>query len=33
MVQLTNYTNLQYIVLITNGRIDELHQSSMYSFN
>ena len=33
MVQLTNYTNLLYIVLIGNGTIDELHQSSIYSFN
>ena len=33
MVQLTNYPNLQYIVLISNGTIDELHQSSKYSFN
>ena len=44
MVQLTNYTNLLYIVLISNGTIlhqssngngtiDELHQSSIYSFN
>ena len=33
MVQLTNYTNLLYIVLITNGTIDELQQSSIYSFN
>ena len=32
MVQLTNYTNLLYIVLISNGTIDELHQSSIYSF-
>ena len=33
MVQLTNYTNLLYIVLIGNGTNDELHQSSIYSFN
>ena len=33
MVQLTNYTNLLYIVLISNGTIDELNQSSIYSFN
>ena len=33
MVQLTNYTNLLYIVLISNGTIDELHQSPIYSFN
>ena len=33
MVQLTNYTNLLYIVLISNGTSDELHQSSIYSFN
>ena len=33
MVQLTNYTNLLYIVLISNGTNDELHQSSIYSFN
>ena len=32
MVQLTNYTNLLYIVLISNGTIDELRQSSIYSF-
>ena len=30
MVQLTNHTNLLYIVLISNGTIDELHQSSIY---
>ena len=33
MVQLTNYSNLLYIVLFSNGTIDELHQSSKYSFN
>ena len=33
MVQFANCTNLLYIVLITNGTIDELHQSSIYSFN
>ena len=33
MVQLTNYTNLLDIVLISNGTIDELYQSSIYSFN
>ena len=33
MLQLTNYTNLLYIVLISNGTIDELYQSSTYSFN
>ena len=33
MLQLTNYTNLLYIVLISNGTIDELYQSSIYSFN
>ena len=33
MVQLTNYTNLLYTVLISNGTSDELHQSSIYSFN
>ena len=33
MVKLTNYTILLYIVLLTNGTIDELHQSSIYSFN
>ena len=33
MVQLSNYTIVQYIVLINNGTIDELHQSSIYSFN
>ena len=33
MVELTNCTNLLYIVLISNGTIDELHQSSKYSFN
>ena len=33
MVKFANYTNLLYIVLITNGTIDELHQSSIYSFN
>ena len=33
MVQLTNYTNLLYVVLISNGTSDELHQSSIYSFN
>ena len=33
MVQLTNYTNLLYIVVISNGTIDELHQSSIYSCN
>ena len=33
MVQLTNYTNLPYILLLINGTIDELHQSSIYSFN
>ena len=32
MVQLKNYTNHLYIVLINNGTIDELHQSSIYSF-
>ena len=32
MVQLSNYTNLLNIVLINNGTIDELHQSSLYSF-
>ena len=33
MLQFTNYTNLLYIVLISNGTIDELYQSSIYSFN
>ena len=33
MVQLTNYTNFLYIVLIGKGTIDELHQSSIYSCN
>ena len=33
MVQFANYINLLYIVLISNGTIDELHQSSKYSFN
>ena len=33
MVQLTNYSNLLYIVLISDGTNDELHQSSIYSFN
>ena len=33
MVQLTNYANLLYIVLISKGTIDELQQSSIYSFN
>ena len=33
MVQLTNYTILLYIVLISNGTIDELYQSSIYGFN
>ena len=33
MVQLTNYTKLLYIVLTSNGTIDELHQSSIYSLN
>ena len=33
MVQLTNYANLLYIVFISNGTIDELHKSSIYSFN
>ena len=33
MVQLTNYTNLLYTDLITNGTINELHQSFIYSFN
>ena len=33
MVQMTNYTNPLYIVLNSNGTIDELHQSSIYRFN
>ena len=33
MVQFANYTNLLHIVLISNGTIDELQQSSIYSFN
>ena len=33
MAQLTNYTHLLYLVLISNGTIDELQQSSIYSFN
>ena len=33
MEQLTNYANLLYIGLISNGTIDELQQSSIYSFN
>ena len=33
MVQFANYTNLLHIVLISNGTIDELHPSSIFSFN
>ena len=33
MVQLTNYTNLLYIVLINIGTFDELDESSIYSYN
>ena len=33
MVQLTSYSNLLYIALISNGTIDELHQPSIYNFN